>query len=56
MSPVDFPLDNQLMSIVGKAIEGGVSHNGIVEERHPFVDVAVAGENRRGPSVLRSGA
>src|SRR5450759_3786777 len=39
------------MGIVGKAIEGGVCHDGIVEEHHPFMDVAVAGDYRRGPSV-----
>lgn len=39
------------MGIVGKAIEGGVCHDGIVEEYHPFVDVTVAGDYRRGSSV-----
>lgn len=40
-----------LMGAMREAIEGAVGEDGVVEERHPFLDGPVARDHRRGVTV-----
>jgi hypothetical protein len=43
--------DSRLKSIPGGWVSGALREDAIVEENHPLVDGAVAGDDRAGPSI-----
>lgn len=49
--PVGLALDDDLIGVVREAVDGGLREDGVVEERDPLVDRAIAGEDRRGAPV-----
>ena len=44
-------LHDDLVGAMGKAVEGAVGEDGIVEQGHPLIDGAIACDGRGGPPV-----
>ena len=49
--PITFAFDFDLMGVVRQSIEGALSQDRVVEQRDPFLDAPVTGEDRRGSLV-----
>ena len=42
------PLDDDLVTGVGQAVQGAVAQSGIIEEAEPFLHSPIAGDNEAG--------